>query len=432
MRFTQRTAALIALASALVLIAPLGLMLSVIGALLVLAFVDALAVRRPPAGQRVVGPFARGVATPVTIDVERGSASRLAVRQPLPPDMRSASTDSSTGSLHTTLQPQRRGAYTLAPVAVRRDGPLGLGRWHHEIGSAQQIRVYPDLPAAQRLAQSVRQRTIRIGGERRRGPLGLGTEFESVREYRPDDDVRQINWRATARLGRAMSNNLRVEQDLDVWVLVDAGRLSAASMRVGPASSLAGSSAGSLVNRLDLYLDAVAAVGLVADDLGDRLGFAAFAERMLCHLVPRRRGGTQAIEASFSLEPALVESDYATAFASTNSIRRALVMIFADLIDEASAASLAAALPTLCRRHSVVVVTIDDPEFVRARTDGSPTERAVVGDIDDACAAARRVITATGAGVVVAPADRIAEQAVRTYLRARSGGRSADRARSAS
>ncbi len=415
MRFTPRTALLLALASPIVFVAPLALMLSVIAAIVAAATVDALAVRRAPLGRREVGSFARGTATPVDIEVERGAASRVLIRQPLPPDVRSAQATSNTAMLRTTLVPQRRGAFTLPAVSVRRDGPLGLGRWHHVIGAPQPARVYPDLPAAHRIAQAVRQRSIRIVGDRRRGPLGLGTEFESVREYRPDDDARQINWRASSRLGRAMSNNLRVEQDLDVWVLVDAGRLSAASMRVGA----------SLVTRLDLYLDATAAVGLVADDLSDRLGFSAFADRPLTHAVPRRRGGKHAIEASFAVEPVVIESDYATVFASTTSLRRALVLLFTDLIDESSAAGLAAALPGLSRRHSVIVLTIDDPEFVRARTNGTEAERLVMADIDAASAQARRMISATGASVVTLPADQLAEHSVRTYLKARTGGSAA-------
>src|SRR5207253_8103026 len=53
----------------------------------------------------------------------------------------------------------------------------------------------------------------RISSNSARGPLGLGTEFELIREYEPDDDIRQVNWRATARLGRPMSNQYRLEQD---------------------------------------------------------------------------------------------------------------------------------------------------------------------------------------------------------------------------
>ena len=410
MRFTPRAALLLALASTLALAGSTALMLLLMLAIAVIASFDALAVRRSPSVTRHVGGFARGVPTQVTVTVEAPNASAVEIRQPVPPDMTSPAAITNQRVLKTTLVPGQRGRYELPVVAIRTDGPLGLGRWYHQHGEPMGVRVYPDLPAAERLAQAVRQRSIRAVGSRRRGPLGLGTEFESVREYQTDDDFRQINWRATARLGRPMSNNLRVEQDADVWLIVDTGRLMAASFSLGDG----------LANRLDLALDIAAAVGLVADDLGDRVGFIAYADRITTLLQPRRSGGGAAIEAAFALMPSDGESDHETAFAAMASSRRGLVYVLTDLIDDAAAKPLAAALPAICRRHVVTVVGLDDPEFVRARTSGSETQKLVVADIDAASESAARLLRRSGANVLVAPADRIAETTVRYYVQARS------------
>ena len=97
----------------------------------------------------------------------------------------------------------RRGAAAATrsqPVALRSEGPLGLGRWRHEGAGEHEVTVYPDVPAARRLALAVRQGRFRSAGRLTRGPLGLGTEFESIRDYEPDDDIRQVNWRATERM----------------------------------------------------------------------------------------------------------------------------------------------------------------------------------------------------------------------------------------
>src|SRR5207244_3259584 len=82
--------------------------------------------------------------------------------------------------------------------------PLGLGCWFQRPGEESTVLVYPDLPEARRLATAVRRGRFRLEG-RARGPLGLGTEFESVRDYQPDDDIRQVNWRASQRMERPMS-----------------------------------------------------------------------------------------------------------------------------------------------------------------------------------------------------------------------------------
>ncbi len=122
------------------------------------------------------------------------------------------------------------GATLLPPVGVRATGALGLGAWHHRAGGEAEVLVYPDLVGARRLAAGGSARpAARVGTPGARRPYGLGTAFEAVREYTPDDDVRQINWRATARLGRPMSNQYRIDQDSEVRCLLDAGRLSAAA-----------------------------------------------------------------------------------------------------------------------------------------------------------------------------------------------------------
>jgi uncharacterized protein (DUF58 family) len=410
-RSTPRAALLAAITSVLALMGQPKLMFFAILGIVVASIVDGLTVRKTPAATREVGAFARGIHTPLKITVDAPHASKVQIRQPLPADMTCRQPVTNERTLMTTLVPLRRGSYVLPRIAVRCDGPLGLGSWFHELGDDISFNVYPDLPGAQRLAQAVRQRSIRSVGSRRRGPLGLGTEFESVREYRTDDDVRQINWRATARLGRPMSNNLRVEQDMDLWILVDMGRLSSASMMAasGP------------VTRLDIALDAAAALGLVADDLNDRVGFVSYGSEVGRVLHPRRRGGSRSIEAGYALESSDGESDHAKAFASTSSNRRGLVFVFTDLVDEAAASLLVASLPALCRRHTVMVATIDDPEYVRARTIGTSTEQDVMSDIDAAIAAAARLVRGAGAQVVTAPLDRFGESIVRSYVRVRSG-----------
>ena len=103
------------------------------------------------------------------------------------------------------------------------------------------------------------------------------------------------------------------------------------------------------------------------------------------------------------------------------STRPGLVYIFTDLIDEAAATPLAAALPAISRRHVVTVVSLDDPEFVRTRSSGRESERSVVADIDAATDAAARLLRRSGAQVLIEPANRIAETTVRFYVQARSG-----------
>ena len=169
--------------------------------------------------------MARGVRSPLVLEVEAPGAVR--VRQPVPPDLGLAPSEAD-GRLDASLLPRRRGRHVLPAAAVRVEGRLGLARVTSRRGGDAEVLVYPDLPAAHRLVTAVRQGRFRDPGLLTRGPLGLGTDFESIRDYQPDDDIRQVNWRASARVGRPMSNQYRVEQDRNVICCVDAGRLMSA------------------------------------------------------------------------------------------------------------------------------------------------------------------------------------------------------------
>ena len=314
------------------------------------------------------------------------------------------------GGLDAELLPIARGRHTLPGFGSRVEGSLGLAARYPEPGGGTEVDVYPDLPNARRLALAVRRGRLGDPGLRALGPLGLGTEFESIREYSPDDDIRRVNWRATARMGRPMSNEFRLDQDRDVLCLIDAGRLMAAPL--GDRS------------RLDASLDAVTAVALVADELSDRCGGLVFDSRIRRKLEPRRGGGRGLIRALHTEQPSGEDSDYELAFRSLGATKRALVLVFSDLIDATAARSLIAAVPMLARRHAVAVVTPLDPDIdlaahraPRAATDAYRMVAAL--DVLEARAGAAARLRSAGAVVVEAPPSALAGAAVRAYVRAK-------------
>ncbi len=411
---TPRLAAVLAaVALATIVIGPvLGALAAV--ALLAAAAVDALAVRRAPRVRRTLpAVLARGVASPYAVRADPAGVGTVRVRQPLPPDL-AAEPQEADGSLAGTLTGRRRGRHTVVAPATRRVGPLGLGRWDHRLGDASEVLVYPDLPTARRLALAVRQGRLREPGHRPRGPLGLGTDFEAVRDYAPDDDIRQVNWAATMRTGRPMSNTYRVEQEREIVLLLDTGRLMAAPL--------------GLATRLDVAIDAAVAVATVADVLGDRCGVLAFDSRIRRHLPPRRGGGRAVVDTIFDLEPASEEPDYELAFRTVAGAKRALVMVFCDLVEETAAQPLADAVPVLARRHAIVVASPQDDDLL----DRATREPASVHDAYAAAAAlevmaardrAAKRLERAGARTVEAPARSLAAACVRAYLREKARAR---------
>ena len=428
---TPRCASLLAGIALTALFLPLGLTVALAIVLVAVAVSDAWAVRRAPVIERTVMPvLSLRAPTPVTLLVSSPDSRRLWLRQPSSPalaaDLEGKAVSVAGGSAVSVqvrdgeavitgeLVGRSRGGHALPGVACASIGPLGLARVHHPGGPSQALRVYPDLVAARMLVTRLRRELAGQTGRVARGALGLGTDFESVREYTPDDDIRQLNWRATARLGRPMSNQYRLERDRDVICLIDAGRLMAAP--AGPRTLL------------DVALDAVAVLALAADELGDRCGAIAFDEDVRVDAAPRHRAARRVLDALLTLEPAAVESDFQRAFHRVGGSRRALVTVFTDLVDEVAARSLLAAVPMLARRHVLVVASARDADLealaaANAATDLERARALVAQDVLDARARAARLLTRAGATVLEAPATRLGARCLQAYVEAKSRGR---------
>lgn len=421
---------------------------SVIAIVLVIAVVSATAVdmllarRRPRVRRSVAAVLARGVPAALTIQTianDSGSdaararsvrdtadaARRIELRQAQPPDL-TIEPATAWGRLDARVVAHRRGAHRLPPVAARRHGPLGLGTCTFDADGGADLLVYPDVFAAQRTVIALRRGRFRDPGLRTRGPLGLGTEFESVRDYQPDDDVRQINWQATARVGRPMSNQYRIEQDRDVVCLLDAGRLMAAPLT---AASIAGDGVlAPRITRLDAAVDAVTMVALVADELGDRCGVTVYDSEIRRRLAPRRSGGKAVVRTILDVEPALVDSDHDLAFRAVGGVKRALIVVCTDLVDQAAARSLLDAVPVLARRHAVVIASVRDPDLAAPLANAPQTPRdvytaAVALDVLDERARVIQRLRHVGATVIEAAPKSLGEACVRAYLDLKSRAR---------
>jgi uncharacterized protein (DUF58 family) len=411
---TARTALVVAALALAGLALPLPVVALALAALAGALVADLVTVRNPPAVRREA-PGSAARAVPARLELRQLAAvqGRVRLRQPLTPDVGLEPSEADE-ALDGRLVARRRGRHPLVRPVARRVGPLGLGQRDHAVLDDAELLVYPDLPAANRIVDALRRGRFSEEGLRMRGRLGLGTEFESIRDYQPDDDIRQVNWAATARVGRPMSNQYRVEQDRDVVCVLDSGRLMGAPLGGG--------------TRLDHAVDAVAAIAAVADELGDRCGLIAFDGAIRRHVRPSRRAARDVVAALFDLEPTTADSDYALAFHRVSGAKRAFVLVLTDLLEPSAARPLVEAMPILARRHHVVVASASDPDL-GALLDAEPRAaldvyRAVVAaDVLDARRAAAGGLRAAGAVVVEAPPQRLGAACVRAYLRAKARAR---------
>jgi uncharacterized protein (DUF58 family) len=408
-RPTRWAAVAVGLTAVATLLFPIGVVVPclILAVLAGIVLVDIVVAGGAPAATRSPIPtLALRVPVPLTVDVSVSSARAARLRQPTPPEL-AVEPDDVTGTvLDGEVTGLHRGVHQLPPAVIRVTGPIGLGSCDHLVGTAEPVTVFPDLPKARRLAAARRQGRSSDEG-RIRSRLGIGTELESIRDYSPDDDVRQINWVASARTGRAMSNQYRVDENRDLVCVVDTGRLMASP--VGP------------VTRLDVALDALTTLAVAADDAGDRVGALSFAATVTRQMDPRRRGADAVVRALFDLEPTEVESDYDRAFVALGHHKRALIALFTDLVDESASRSLLAACPVLTRHHAVLIATCRDPDLTSAVSDPPHDVRdvlrsAVALDILESRHRAAARLRSMGATVVEASPEKLGSACVHAYL----------------
>lgn len=313
-----------------------------------------------------------------------------------------------SGGVQYLVRPRLRGRHVFAPAVLIVKGRLGLASKRFIFEPHDEIHVYPDLDDVKRAEMALRRSRFLETGLRSRRFIGEGTEFESLREYHPDDDIRHINWHATARHRVPITNQFRVDRNQTVITLIDCGRLM--STPVGEFS------------RLDIALANAAGVAHVCGKLEDRIGALAFDSKIRADLPARRGNVRHFLAALFDLEASFNESDFELAFARVASQKRALVMVFTDLLDEAAARPIIAAVPALVRRHQVLVASVRDPE-IDAATSLYPQDKSdayrqagALGVLEHRSAAIKE-LTRSGVGVVEAPPEEMTTALINSYLK---------------
>lgn len=329
-----------------------------------------------------------------------------------------------SAAVTTQLRPLRRGDQISAAVTVRSIGPLGLAGRQRSINLPGTVRVLPPFLSRKHLPARL-ARLREIDGALPMLVRGQGTEFDSLREYVIGDDVRSIDWRATARRSDVVVRTWRPERDRRVLIVVDTGRTSAGRVGVDPNT---GDPSG--WPRLDWSLDAALLLAALAARAGDHVDFLAHDRVTRAAVFGAGRTDLLAriVESMAPLDPALVESDAAGMVAAIlrRVRRRALVVILTDLNPSALEEGLMPVLARLTARHQVLLAAVRDP-----RIDELAAGRADAAEVYDAAAAERsrndrRAIAATlrskGVDVVDAAPDDLAPALADRYLAMKAGG----------
>jgi uncharacterized protein (DUF58 family) len=413
--------ALALLALAIASIAPWPLAALIAAALAIGAFAaDAMLTNHAPSiVRRLPRRLVLAVPDVFTYDVENrgGTALRFAItdgpaaRLTIPLEPVAGRVDPGMRATVTMpVVPRERGATEIGRAFLWYESALGLIRRRAYCGEAVGVRVLPDLGGLDRgdLAQRVKLVQAGLRRVRRRG---VGSEFESLRDYTSGDPFRAIDWKATARRGRVMVAQYEVERSQQIVVAIDAGRLMAA--RLGDR------------RKLDYAVSAALSIASAAQLSDDRVGIMAFAARTLATLAPRAGAMQSAAITDLltELEPQFEDSDYERAVLDLRRRyrKRSLIVLFTDLFDPVASSAVLASAALLVPHHLVLVVLMNDAAIAEAldREPRNVTDAYRAGVAATLAVERERAVTllaSRGIGVVDVPAAQLSTALLDAYI----------------
>jgi len=309
------------------------------------------------------------------------------------------------------LTPQKRGNFAFGDLFLRVRGRLGMVHRLWRYPMPETIKVYPNLQEAAKFTLMARKGRLQQVGIRKARLQGAGREFESLRAYLPDDEMRRIDWKASARRGELIARQYEVEKSQNVILVLDVGRTMLAEIDG--------------IQKLDYAINAALLLAYVATLSEDKVGLLVFADTVQAY-IPPRKGRSQVyaiLDALYNAKATLAEPDYrgALAFLQSRWRKRSLMVCFTDLWDPDSSRLTIAELAALQPRHLVAAVTLLDTKVLRAAEQEATSvdttyQKAVATQVLDDRQRATGALAKRGVLVVDAPAETLSAALVNRYL----------------
>jgi uncharacterized protein (DUF58 family) len=262
---------------------------------------------------------------------------------------------------HTRYQilPRERGDVRLGRLFLRYQSQLGFAERWAAADVSQMVRVLPDLQQARQHAlYLIRSRQVEME-KRRRRQRGHGREFESLRDYRQGDDLRDICWTATARRHQLTTRVFEIERSQAVWIVLDAGRLLRAEIQQEQSSLR--------LSKLDYAVNAALSLAQVATQCGDRVGLLAYGHSIQHH-VAAARGALHLrtiVDCLAQVRAEASEANHSRAarVLLTEQSRRSLVVWITDFAETPTTPEVIEYAMQMTQRHLVIFCAINQPDL---------------------------------------------------------------------
>jgi uncharacterized protein (DUF58 family) len=325
--------------------------------------------------RRFVHSPAIGLETEIayTVHHEAGAILSIALTDELHPSvlatpraLRLTAYPREAASVALTLRPRERGDAALGRIFLRYRSALALIERWAVADTAQRIRIYPAVERASSHTDLYLMRARQIELQKRRLRMkGLGRDFESLRDFQRGDELRNISWTATARRARLIAREFTTERSQQVWVVLDAGRLSRTAFHLRAEDVT--------VTQLDQAASAAVMLAQVIGGSGDKFALLTYG-RVIQQQLPPGNGPAHLRMLIDLLSQTRAERSEANHLGAVSRLkqlqrRRGLILWIAEMTDSIGRPEVVAAAVELVRRHLVVLVLLKHPELDRLAAD---------------------------------------------------------------
>lgn len=320
------------------------------------------------------------------------------------------------GNIFYHVRPTKRGEFVFPDLTIRITGVLGLCVRSGTLRVTDSVKVYPNLKDLRNSHLLTAQKKQMLVGLQKIRSLGVGSEFESIREYNPGDDFRHINWNVTARTGHLYTNHYEPERNQFVYLMVDTSRVMNEEINE--------------ITKLDYAVNAAFIVAEIAINYGDNIGLLAF-DSEINRIVPAGKGTGHFLrlaENLYNIQTTETYADYQKAFSALQmeQNRQSLVLLFTDPFNFEHAMDIVRSWKTCAPRHKVMVMCIKNPALhyeagKRIRNNEDIFTKSAALKLTDDRQRTFSVLEKSGIHVLESEPDSFTIEAVNRYIAMKTG-----------
>ena len=257
------------------------------------------------------------------------------------------------GGFQYALRPVDRGEYVFGNLNLYAHTAIGLASRRYTFKKGQMVKVYPSFVQMKKYAFLAIDNKLSQYGLKKIRRLGHTMEFEQIKEYVTGDDVRTINWKATAKHGELMVNQYQDEKAQPIYSLIDSGRVMKMPFRG--------------LSLLDYAINSTLAFSNVALKKGDKTGLLAFAETIKSHLPASSKKShlNLILEVLYNIDTAYLDTDFGRLYAEVKRKipHRSLLLLYTNFEHISSMERQMPYLRGLAKKHVLVVIFFENTEL---------------------------------------------------------------------